>query len=288
MKIILLLKLAFILLASLFLWSCTESPIGGGDITRDFRQIQGSVILSDSLSPDGVFVWLDGFDMSLVTKSDGRFEFQLPSPSSQGTPNGYSGVMHLYYYLANYYLEKTTVFVQNGQFVYSQGEIGADGNLLAPKEITKFLEINTTVSPSSVPANFQGTIELQVTLGALINTQDARLDTVSVTLINFEDDITGRVFIKNIDTGEIKEMSTRVTGADKLIRNQPEPRRMNFFLRKGVLKRGRYEIIPHLLIKHQAIPEKLLNLLGLRSNDMVSNYLQLPIKREGGFFEITN
>jgi hypothetical protein len=62
---------------------------------------------------------------------------------------------------------------------------------------------------------------------------------------------------------------------------------MGFTLIGGVLPPGDYEVIPHMLISHEPIPVDLLASLGMNFEEPGSDYLNIPIKREGGQFKVT-
>ncbi len=270
----------------LLVFGCTSSPVGGGDISKDFSKIEGKVVLSDSLNSEGVYVWLEGFDISTFTDETGRFEINLPS-AGQDTPNDITGVFNLYYYLSNYYLANTPLAVRDGMFVYSQGEVNQVGEIVVPKEIKKFLHVKTELNLPFVSRDFQGSMIVFVTLGALIDTQ-TKIDTVSANLINFDDDFTGRIYFRNIASNAVFEFDTQVAGADKLIRNRPETRLMVFYMNRFALPTGEYKIIPHVYVKHDAVPDGLLGSLGVSAEDLGLNYLNLPFKREVGHFEVKN
>ncbi|MCI0698440.1 hypothetical protein L0337_41385 [candidate division KSB1 bacterium] len=90
---------------------CTSNPFGGDEITGGNRQISGNLILKDKSSPESVYVWLEGFGLNAWTNNRGEFKINLPPPASQGPAGGVDGVFALYFYLANYSLQSTTVIV---------------------------------------------------------------------------------------------------------------------------------------------------------------------------------
>jgi len=54
----------------------------------------------------------------------------------------------------------------------------------------------------------------------------------------------------------------------------------------GVLPVGEYEVIPHILIRHEEIPTALLQSLGQNFLEPGADYLNIPIRREGGQLEV--
>ena len=77
-------------LLSIFLFSgCTGSPFSDNEIPQETRRITGKVEISDNThSPEGVYVWLGGFDIGTFTDQDGEFEITLPSTAqNSGGPS---------------------------------------------------------------------------------------------------------------------------------------------------------------------------------------------------------
>jgi hypothetical protein len=55
---------------------------------------------------------------------------------------------------------------------------------------------------------------------------------------------------------------------------------------QGVLPLGVYKVIPHMLIHHETIPEALLRSLGTSFEEPGVEYLNIPMRRNGGLFEV--
>ena len=154
---------------SFLIMSCTKNPFGSDEITLGNREISGKVVLSEGFNAEGVSIWLEGFDISARSDANGEFKVALPPAAAQGTPSGVTGSFNLYFYLANYGLKSITVVTRNGEFLFSQGEINKDGELNQPKELEKFLDINTVVEPASISTSYSGVVSVDVHLVTPLN-----------------------------------------------------------------------------------------------------------------------
>lgn len=274
----------FSLGAVLFMFcGCTSNPFGGNDIAEEKRQISGVVQLGDQGSPKDVHVWMAGFNIATRTNDQGQFQLTLPPKGSQGTPNGVSGFYNVYSFLANYRLDSAQTVIQNGAFVYAKGDINKDGKVASSRILRRFLRISTIVSPSSVPQSFAGRIGVSVTL-------EATIDSCTVIFPNSLGDLLGAVLFRRVGTEDISIFQT-TPGIEvrdiELIGRAPKERTTVFNLVQVPLSPGQYEAIPFLLIRHERLPKDLLPSLSTSVEKLGPDYVKLPIRREGGLFQVT-
>ncbi len=264
--------------------SCIANPFGGDDeISGGSRSVRGQVKLSNGAKSEGAFVWLDGFNLGTNVNSQNEFTITLPPPGSQSSGGGASGIYQLYFFLANYKLNSSSVVTRNGAFVYGQGEVNKNGELLSAKLLERFLRISTQVSPATVAANYTGAITVEVTL-------EATIDTATVVFPNTLAGLLGAVLIRRVGGSEVY-VAQAVPGADgsesQRLGRSPVKRGMTFNFINSPLPPGDYEVIPYILIRHQPVPSLLMASLGGNVEELGSSYLNLPMKREGGQFKVT-
>ena len=274
----------FIFGAAVFMFfGCTSNPFGDDKISEEKRQISGVVQLGDQASPKDVHVWMAGVNIATRTNDQGEFQLTLPPRGSQGTPGGVSGFYNLYSFMANYRLDSAQTVIQNGAFVYERGDINKDGKVASSRILRKFLRISTAVSPSSVPQRFAGRIGVTVTL-------EATIDSCTVIFPNSLGDLLGAVIFRRVGTEDISLFQT-TPGIDvrdiELIGRVPKSRTTIFNLVQVPLSPGQYEAIPFLLIRHERLPKDLLPSLGANVEALGPDYVKLPLRREGGLFEVT-
>lgn len=269
----------------LALASCTSSPFGSDDIVPGARKVSGKVQFNDLTNAKNAYVWLEGLNIGARVAETGEFELILPAPSVQGGPNGVTGIFNLYFYEANYHLSVSQMIIREGEFVYSQGDINAKGELLKPKVLGKFLDIETELSPSVISLKSTDSIQVEVTLRAIV---DSVFVIFPKTFANA--DILGGILIKNVNSEQIFTVQTfpgiELREAEIIEPGIPHRRTMEFTLLLHPFETGIYEVIPYFLIRQEAIPTGLLHSLGEDREELSPAYLNLPMNREGGRLEI--
>ncbi|MFQ5628913.1 MAG: hypothetical protein ACE5I1_09150 [bacterium] len=268
----------------LFLQSCISNPFGGDEITGGNRAITGEVSLFDGSNPEGVYIWLEGMNLGTDTNADGSFQLALPSDINQNSTSQTNGVLKLFFYLANYGLSEKQVVIRDGEFVYNRGDVNKNGQLTPSLALKRFLHIKSDIFPAKVPTNFSGVIEASVTL-------EAPEDSVTVVFPKGIGGFLGAVLLKKLDSHQvfIYEAVPGVESVESiLVGNASKTRGMGFGISQRPLPVGKYEVIPYLLVAHEAIPAGLLESLGRNVTDLTPTYLNIPFRRETAVLEVTN
>ncbi|MFQ5706322.1 MAG: hypothetical protein ACE5HO_02680 [bacterium] len=269
--------LSFSLIALLGFSHCTGNPFGDSGIAGK-REIRGKVVLSPAASRKDIFVWLEGFNIGTRTDEGGNFQLLLPPPSSQSS-GGVDGIFNLFFYLANYELATAEVVIQDGEFVFSKGDINQDGELSSPESLSQVLSIKTEIRQNDIIKE----------LFAVIITLAAIQDSVTVVFPGSVGGLLGAVLLRNLDTGEIFIIEGTPGAMSRdvvLIGKMPITRSLFFSLKVNPLPRGTYEVIPYLLLRHLEIPTDLILSLGDDVEGLGPNYLKIPFRREQAIFEV--
>lgn len=269
-----------ILVACLFLlFSCTVSLLETEVTDPALSKLEGDVELYNGSSPAGVYVWLEATELSAFTDDSGHFHLELPGSNSGGLTNG---AFKLHFYIANYKLETSTVLIKDGKFVRSRGDVNSRGNLSATKKLLKLLSISTRVEPENIDVDFDGLVEVTVSLRALF-------DSVTVVLPKLFSHSSDAVIFKKIDSDQV----ITVTRSENMRsfsneRIGPEERilKYDFYFKPGMLSEGQYEVVPFLLVSPQDLPSGLLSSLGANVSCISSDFLKIPFRRDGGSFTI--
>ncbi|MEE9214270.1 MAG: hypothetical protein V3U54_05650 [Thermodesulfobacteriota bacterium] len=279
--------LIFFLSLSTFIFSgCTSNPLSDDEISGGMRQITGKIEVSDNQSSEGVYVWLEGFDIGTFTDQDGEFEITLPSTAQNS--GGATGIFNLYYYLANYKLTKTELTVRSGEFVFATGEINNKGELQRPKFLSRILDISTVLTPPTADADSSIFMKVEVVLSS---------ETDSVTVLYPREPFDGPnkliapLFVKNLETGTAFYVEPTLAGINEediitIFRGRPFVRTMLLIMSKGVLSEGEYEIIPYLRISQPEVPAELLNNLVEDIDSFGLDYLNVPFLRTNGVLSV--
>ncbi|MFQ5601732.1 MAG: hypothetical protein ACE5HS_00530 [bacterium] len=88
-------------------FACTENPLSSG---RIFSGIRGQVSLSEDLSPENIYVWMEKWQIATRTDDHGEFLLNLPPVSTQGGSGGISGLFTACFYAAHYQLATVETF----------------------------------------------------------------------------------------------------------------------------------------------------------------------------------
>jgi hypothetical protein len=262
--------------------SCTESPVGSDQISGGKRQISGQVTLQGSADPQGVYIWLEGLDITTRTDENGLFEIQLPPVEAQGTPGGVEGAFFMYYFMANYKLQTRRIATSRGEFLYESGDIDANGRVDAA-ELKKILDIRINIQPDLIQQSRSDEINVELQLqpasdsvtvvfpvsgsypaGALIAKRQDDSGTIIAFPVSREDD-DGALLVINAET-KIVSMSFQLGNR---------------------LPAGRYELIPHMLIQRHDLPQDIMDKLGQHFNTPTQDYLNIPMRRSGGTLTVT-
>ncbi len=265
---------------------CTNSPFEN-DIAAEARTLVGEVQLNDLQdSKSGVYVWLEGLNLSTRTDEAGRFELELPKTLDT---QKVSGVYRVYFYIANYGVQSVETVVQNGRFLYGQADVFVNGELKKPIRLFKILNVKLLVDPPGVPQDYRGGIDAQVTF-------QATRDTVTVIIPKSVGGLLGGLFFENAATGEIHidipDVGARTRETIR-VGVEPTSRRQIFQLnganfRDLFLTPGNYRVTPYFFIQQNNLPEGLLKSLGLDPQNLepVPAYLKIPLRANEAILQV--
>ena len=149
---------------------CTENPFDRKDNSDilDRHVLQGTLSLSDTAGRNDIFIWLAGVGISTLSDSHGSFRLQLPNTTEV---QGLNGLFSLYYYLGNYGIDSSRVFIREGLFEYGTNDLSSDGKIINAPVLKKLLDIHTTVTPSAIATGDSLTLFATVELKALWRTR---------------------------------------------------------------------------------------------------------------------
>ena len=276
----------FFIISLLFImtFGCTSNPFSNKDQRISSRNIGGRVYLKDGAKPQGIFVWLETFDVGTRTGENGNFNLTLPSSISEGGTTGGDGIFYLYFYVANYRLDSAQVVIINGEVARSEGDINDNGELNDAKGLTKILNIEIDIYPSFVEFDSWGRMTAIITLRA-------NYDNVEVaSLRRTENRVFKRSGIIFLD-GERNFVGAfgRGTGwtmGTEIISQSPKKWIVEMNVPPCDLPLGIYKVIPYLLVKQNSLPPQLIESMGTKVEALGPNYLDIPFVRQEGEFII--
>ncbi|MFQ5754128.1 MAG: hypothetical protein ACE5HI_19235, partial [bacterium] len=247
--------------------------------------------LNDGASPEGVFLWLAGYNISTYTNQDGEFQVLLPPQPKQVSATGTVEHDTLYFYLANYLLETARVMIVDGEFFYAREDIDKDGKVRGPIVMQRFLQISTYVTPPIVPIDFSDTIFVKTQLQADISCAEVGIPKVDEINRKSNERPLGAILVKKLDSEQVfivrSDSLAEGNYVETVCRNTVILE-LKFVFAYVQLPPGVYEVIPYLWITPKGAPQGLLEKLGSHVNELGRNYLQKPMRRKDGSFEVMN
>ena len=69
---------------SLLVSACTRNPFDNGEVGLNRFQVSGTLELSDHADPEGILVWLQGYNVGTYSDENGMFVLTLPPDLNQG------------------------------------------------------------------------------------------------------------------------------------------------------------------------------------------------------------
>ena len=266
-------------MAGLMILACTENPFDDGEAISAKRNLRGEVRIADTGEPTGgIYVWLQGVDVGTFTGTDGRFDLELPKPAQQ-LNGGYTGTANLYFFMANLVLDSTRLILRNGEFLYSQGAVDADGHLREPVALKKLIDVTTEVSPSVLFPDSEDTLTMRVRL-------NVRVDALEILTKRSETLVDTQMFAQAfLDAGMLTGPEVRVLFIPTA---RPYARTVTrggyldssaFLVSANSLSQGDYTVTPFLWVRQPGVPEALLRSLGTRWEADDPSYLNLPFLR---------
>jgi hypothetical protein len=284
--------ITIVLVISLVYVSCTDNPFfKDTDFLSDKLVIKGMVELDESDDPGGIYVWLEGLNVSTYTNPNGRFELHLSYPATlPGGATAWNGEFLLYYYLANYSYKTSSILIRNGKVEYGKLDVDKSGNIMNKIVLQKLLGISTTISPCSTRTNtiFKQKVDLSLT----IFRESIKLETF-IPL----DATSGCVIFKRLDAPQ--KLSLFVLANKNTYRvvditsSQVWKMQLGSVNEMGVkdmdpipAESGLYEVVPFLVIEQEGVPKELLESISPYYKSFSAEYLKLPFKWNVDTFKV--
>ena len=263
------------------LTGCTYNPFDDDEINLANRVISGKLSAEYTDNQTDIYVWLDTFAIGDFTSSDGKFQIVIPQPESQ--PNGgLTGDFFLYYYLDNYNLVKIPIQLDLGKIVYSTEFLDGKGKVMQDIVMKRGIIVRTTAQPSSVPANYAGSIYLMVDI-----TNVSGLGLIEIHFPGDSENNLAMVYLVKDDKNPVIIDRSIGDYYPPGIENKPMNLMMTINIANLNLSPGNYKIYPVIYFEHfdEGVPE-IWQSLDITNPD--HQYLKIPKRIQPGELTITN
>jgi hypothetical protein len=266
-------------LISIWFFDCTGNTVFNDEISSlDGYSFHGRVKVFDSRNAGQIYTWLEEFDVGAWTDSTGYFEIELP-PAGTQSGGGLTGEFRIYYYIANYGLQYSSIYVEKGKLQYGKLSLDEKGSIRGEISLSKILEI-TTHTDSIIYSEYSGHLTINISLKNLI-------DTVGVEYLSIYEKTFDGLFLRAdtarvdqsipISYSEIKK-SFAITKPTKLI--------MTLWVSEYLFEPGNYYMIPYVYVMQKDLPLPLLRSITEQYNTFGNEYLKLPYRRNDGILKV--
>lgn len=270
----------FLLLAAIL--ACTDNPFASNGAVQSRNTISGRINFPVSSPEQIAYVWLDQIEIGKFSTSDGKFSLQLPPKASQ-PGNGFSGSATLHCYVGNYRVETRQILLNDGDFLYGQGDVSNTGELILPIQMSKLLDINTTVTPEIISPDVDELITVRMNLRASDSPVRVSLtgadSTLFANIVAVRVDTTAFIGVP-IQRGTTFPVSLQVTSSGTTLVS-------DFTVPQNALAQGEYRIVPSLWLENTGVPTRLLNSLNTQAATYDAEYALIPFDRQGGDFSVS-
>jgi hypothetical protein len=259
--------------------SCTGNAVFNEKISSlDGYSFHGRAKITGSSDAGQIYVWLESFNIGTWTDNTGYFELQLP-PASTQSGGGLTGEFKLFYYIANYGLEISRIYIEKGRLQYGKLSLEEGGSIRDLITLTQMLEI-TTHTDTVIYSEFSGHIPIVVTLKNLIDTVD--IEYLSI----YENSFDGLFFLA--DTAQLDQAIpisySQIKKQHEILK--PTELIMTLWVSEYLFEPGNYYMIPYLYIKQKDLPQPLLETISGEYDAFSTDYLKLPFRRNNGVLKI--
>ena len=268
-----------------FIIGCTENPFFK-DKPITGNRLSGTVkLLSVSDSYHHIYVWLEGYNIGIYADENGFFSLDITSFSQLGVDH--SGNYKIYFYTNNYYLDSAKVVIVNNKIQYGQGDLNDEGELKNTVYLSELLDIDVIMENEIVQTDSIDTIKFQILLDAIKDTVYIKTQTTGPLNLT-------AAILKKIDTPEKDVLINNGGSIYQGLPIFPEYKIPDYQLTynmivkydPNILPPGEYQFIPYIIVSYPKLPSQLVKSIGMDSDELDTDFLNIPIAIDGGRFSI--
>ncbi|MGH1362505.1 MAG: hypothetical protein ACRBF0_03050 [Calditrichia bacterium] len=262
--------------------ACTDNPFSDNGALQSRNSIVGQVELPEGANGVRPYIWLDKINLGAFSDSSGRFSLKLPSPANQ-PGNGFSGSLTLYCYIGNYKIDTRQVLMNDGEFLYGQGDLNKNGGIVSALSPAKMLNVQTDVIPLIISPDVDEVIAVNMNLRAVSSPVRVSLTTADSTVfasaVAVRTDTTAFVSLP-IQRGPTSPVSQLISANGVTLETQ-------FTISQNSLSQGEYRILPSVWVEGTGVPANLLASLATEAAVFDAGYARIPFDRLGGTFSVS-
>ena len=262
-----------ILVAAFSIMHCTENPFGGDEkVDLGGTRISGVISVLGGMPSEGVYVWLETYNISTYSDKNGDFELVI----NQSPINSGDGVLKLYFYAANYMIDFAEVVLKEGKFVYGQEDINDKGELIKDISLVPLLNMEVNVEPDELIV-MEAAVEVHMSFTVMS-------ETITIFYPLDYSGYAAPLFFKDVNSDNCYIIETLVPDVRPqsvgtlTLAQSTKVERLHYVSNHNVsfIPEGYYHVIPYVLIERTDIPAQLIQSLGDEVESFGLPYLSMP------------
>ncbi|RZP24160.1 hypothetical protein EVA24_03350 [bacterium] len=272
----------------LLLFGCTSNPFWEDKPSKKIK-IEGYVFANERVSDASVFVYVDELNVFTYADSSGYFSIDLLNLESE--VGNFSGSVRVFYYLHNYKVVYSTLFITNGRLTGSQTDFDEYGTLIETVILQKLLSLELSINnvwgrSNADSLRFSLTLmshDEPVSFLSYVNVlADPRRYVPSGILLKsnqndavyFDENDADLIQRTDLNSNDILQLEYNVSP------NGFSPFVIDDYisLEQQLVQNGSHLILPYVFIIQEDIPHQILSSMGINNVQNISaDYFTMPI-----------
>ena len=276
------------LLALVIFTACTSNPFWS-DIPSKKINIEGYVFKKDSVSNVPVFVFVDGLGVSTSTDENGFYSIDLPNLEMEN--GNFSGSVKIYYYIHNYKVLHSTLYITNGRLTSAQTDFDENGALLEPVRLEKILSLDISIdsfwnrssadtlkfslnlASHDYPVSFHSYVDV-LSNPRRYAPSGLLLHSVQNKSVYYDENGVDFIQVTDMESNQNIQLNYEIAPNGFLTFIIDD----YISLDEQLVQNGAYVILPYIFIIQEDVPEEIYSIMGLQTIESISvDYLKIPI-----------
>ena len=267
---------------------CTSNPFWEDNPSKKLK-IEGYVSANERISDASVFVYVEELNVFTYADSTGYFSIDLLNLESE--VGNFSGSVRVFYYLHNYKLAYSNLFITNGRLTGSQIDFDEHGTLMEPVFLQKLLSLELSINNVWNRSNLDS---LHFSLKLTSHDEPVSFLSNVKVLSNPRRYMPSGILLKSeqYDAFYFDENDTDLVQRTDL--NANDVLQLEYYvspdgfspfmiddyisIEQQLVQNGSYQIMPYIFIIQENVPQKILSSMGISNAQNISpEYFILPI-----------
>ncbi len=276
------------LLVLVIFTGCTSNPFWSDSPSKKIN-IQGYVFKQDSVSKVPVFVFVDGLGVSASTDENSFYSIDLPNLEMEN--GNFSGSVKIYYYIHNYKVFHSTLYITNGRLTSAQTDFDENGALLEPVRLEKIMSLDISIDSfwnrSSAdtlkfslnivsydhPLSFHSYVDV-LSNPRRYSPSGLLLQAVENESVYYDENGVDLVQTTDMEANQNIQLNYEIAPDGFL----PFIIDDYISLDEQLVQNGTHIIMPYIFIIHDDVPIEIYTAMGLQTIEIIStDYLKVPI-----------